>query len=143
MNHVGSSINLHIIKDGKILLLRRISDRWMHGKLQIPGGHTEPGESPLTAVLREAKEELGIDIGPKDVRLTTTLVVKDGGNEYFALQFQLLKPENYAYQIMEPHKCSELVWADAQNPPDDTIDIFQTVIEQGVVQQKPYVEIGY
>lgn len=142
MNHVGSSVNLHVMKDGKILLLRRISEKWMHGQLQIPGGKTEPGESPLEAVLREAKEELGINITAQNVEHIATVAVKDGNNEYFAVQFTLLDPEQYEFRIMEPHKCSELVWADMAAMPEDTIELFKTIITQTTAGES-YIQIGY
>lgn len=143
MNHVGSSVNLHVIKEGKILLLRRISNRWMNGKLQIPGGHTEEGESPLTAVLREAQEELGIKISAKDVRHLATVAVRGEDSEYFALQFQLINPEGHQFTIMEPEKCSELVWGDITNLPEDTIDLFKTVITDSQVSNDSYIQVGY
>ena len=143
MNHVGSSVNLYVVRDGKILLMRRISQRWMDGKLQIPGGHVEPGESPLVAVLREAQEELGIKISSNDVTHVATLAVKDKNGEYFALQFQLTTPDRFTFQITEPHKCSELVWADIHNLPDDTIAIFKSAIKQSLLEHQSYVEVGY
>jgi len=143
MNHVGSSVNLCAVQEGKILLLRRISQRWADGQLQIPGGKTEPGESPLAAVLRESHEELGIEIGPDDIRYIATVAVRDGDNEYFALQFQLLHPEKFKFHIMEPQKCSELVWANINNLPEDTIDPFKDVIAQTLVKGRPYIQVGY
>jgi len=143
MNHVGSSINLCIVKDNKILLMRRISQRWMNGKLQIPGGHTEQGESPAQALIREAKEELGIEISPNDINLLATVAVKDSENEYFALEFQLNDPERFEFHIMEPNKCSELVWADINNLPDDTIDLFRRAIQQSLIEHQSYIEVGY
>lgn len=143
MNHVGSSVNLHIIMDGKILLMRRISQRWMGGKLQIPGGHVDQDESPLGAALREANEELGISIDSDDIRHISTAVVKDDQTEYFALQFQLIKPRNYTFRIAEREKCSELVWAELHQLPDDTIDLFKVVIEQTHIRKQTYIEIGY
>lgn len=142
MNHVGSSVNLHIIKDDKILLMRRISQRWMDDKLQIPGGHTEAGESPLAAVLREAHEELGISVGAEDVKHLATVAVKDGENEYFAVEFQLLNAQAYEYKIMEPHKCRELVWADVTSMPEDTIELFKTIIHQTSAGDA-YIQVGY
>jgi 8-oxo-dGTP diphosphatase len=142
MNSVGSSVNLHIVKDGQLLLLRRISSKWMDGKLQIPGGHVEAGESPLAAVLREATEELGIAIKPEDVEYLATVAVKDGSNEYFAIQFKLINPEAYEYTVMEPQKCSELVWADVNDLPDDTIELFKEVTKHLRAGHR-YLEIGY
>ncbi|MBN1172705.1 MAG: NUDIX hydrolase [Micromonosporaceae bacterium] len=44
-------------EQGRILMLRpTYKDYW-----DIPGGYVEPGESPLTACIREVKEELAIE----------------------------------------------------------------------------------
>jgi 8-oxo-dGTP pyrophosphatase MutT (NUDIX family) len=60
-----------VIKDGKFLLMgkRRDSNKWT-----LPGGHVEPGESPLQGAKRELEEEAGINadsltkIGEKDIK---------------------------------------------------------------------------
>lgn len=50
-----------MIYDGdEILLQNRIKDRWKG--YALPGGHVEPGESFVNAVIREMKEETGLDI---------------------------------------------------------------------------------
>ena len=52
---------LCLIEDGdKILLQNRVKKDW-HG-YALPGGHVEPGESFVDAVLREMKEETGLTI---------------------------------------------------------------------------------
>jgi len=50
-----------IIKDGKIALIKRGNEP-ARGKWTIPGGLVELGESPEKAVVREAKEETGLDV---------------------------------------------------------------------------------
>ena len=48
---------------GKTLIVRRhAGDRWMPGKWALVGGKLEEGESSCDAVIREAKEETGLDI---------------------------------------------------------------------------------
>ncbi len=47
-------------EDGKILLQHRIKKDW-HG-VTLPGGHVEPGESFVDAVVREMQEETGLTI---------------------------------------------------------------------------------
>jgi 8-oxo-dGTP diphosphatase len=44
---------------GRILLVRENYDRRRYG---LPGGRVEPGEDPLDAVVREAREETGIEV---------------------------------------------------------------------------------
>ena len=46
---------------GVILTLRRDDMRIHAGQVAFPGGRIDPGEDPLTAALREAWEELGLD----------------------------------------------------------------------------------
>ena len=49
-----------IYKDDMILLQNRVKKDWQG--YTLPGGHIEPGESFVDAVIREMKEETGLDI---------------------------------------------------------------------------------
>ena len=52
---------LGLIRDGeKILLQNRAKEDWRG--YTLPGGHVEPGESFVDAVIREMKEETGLTI---------------------------------------------------------------------------------
>jgi len=46
---------------GRILLARRTEGRDLAGRWEFPGGKQEPGESPEDALVRELREELGIE----------------------------------------------------------------------------------
>jgi mutator protein MutT len=50
-----------IIKDGKIALIKRGNEP-ARGKWTIPGGLVELAESPEQAVIRETKEEVGLEV---------------------------------------------------------------------------------
>lgn len=47
--------------DGRVLIARRPEGKKMAGLWEFPGGKLEPGETPEAALVRELREELGID----------------------------------------------------------------------------------
>jgi 8-oxo-dGTP diphosphatase len=48
--------------DGRVLLARRPEGKKMAGLWEFPGGKMNPGETPEAALIRELREELGIDV---------------------------------------------------------------------------------
>jgi 8-oxo-dGTP diphosphatase len=47
--------------DGRVLLCQRPEGKALAGLWEFPGGKVEAGETPEAALIRELKEELGID----------------------------------------------------------------------------------
>lgn len=48
--------------DGRVLLAKRPEGKPMAGLWEFPGGKLHPGETPEAALIRELREELGIDV---------------------------------------------------------------------------------
>ena len=48
--------------DGRVLMAERPEGKSLAGLWEFPGGKVEEGETPEAALVRELKEELGIDI---------------------------------------------------------------------------------
>ncbi len=48
--------------DGRVLLAERPAGKPMAGLWEFPGGKVRAGETPEAALIRELKEELGIDV---------------------------------------------------------------------------------
>jgi 8-oxo-dGTP diphosphatase len=50
-----------IDSEGRILLAQRPPGKSLAGLWEFPGGKVEPGETPEVALIRELREEIGID----------------------------------------------------------------------------------
>lgn len=118
-----SSIYL-IIKnnEGKILLQRRQGSKLWPGFLALPAGHLDVGEDAYEAAIREAKEELDIDITVDNI--SDVFVVNRKNKSllpYYDVYFEL-NGYNGEIKINEPNKCSELVWSNIKSLPEDMIE---------------------
>jgi 8-oxo-dGTP diphosphatase len=51
--------------DGRVLLARRPPEKPMAGLWEFPGGKVEKGEKPEAALIRELREELGIEVSER------------------------------------------------------------------------------
>lgn len=124
-----SSIYLIIKNDeGKILLQRREDTKLWLGYLALPAGHIDVGENAYDALIREAKEELDIDISIDNI--IDTFVVNRRNKSllpYYDIYFEIGK-YNGTIKINEPNKCSELVWTDLDKLPNDMIDFEKVAI---------------
>lgn len=74
-----------IIEEDKILLIKRVKTNLSY--FVIPGGGVEAGESNEEALIRECREELGLDLAVKDLILENMLEDKEKNKqkEYFYL----------------------------------------------------------
>ena len=118
-----SSVYL-IIKNDKneILLQRRQGTKLWPGFLALPAGHIDEKENAFEALIREAKEELGIKVSLGNI-LDTFVVNRRNKSldSYYDIYFEINDYEG-KIEIKEPEKCSEIVWCDMDKLPEDMID---------------------
>lgn len=137
-----SSTNVSLIKGDKILLSRRANTGWMDGALCIPGGHVEVDETPRQAAVRELEEELGVKVTVDDLEFVCVAARNTKPNQYVAYEF-IIRDKYIKFKNAEPDKCSELVWVDINNLPDDVISDFREIITRAIVSDKKYLELGF
>ena len=130
-----SLILTRLTDDGKeILFQRRCNTGYMDGKYEIScSGHLEKGESLSNAMIREAKEELGIEIQEKDLQLV--FVNHSYKEDYIQIYFTTQKYKGIP-QIIEKDKCDDLRWFNSNNLPNNIMDRIERAIkciESGVL----------
>jgi len=129
-------------RGNKAAFIRRQNTGWYDGYYALPGGKVEPGESFTQAAIREAKEEVGIDLKTEDLNILLVAHLKgvDGGI-WVNVIFEAKQWEGDLINA-EPHHSSELVWQDIDNLPKNTVPntfIYLEALKAG----KHYVEAGW
>lgn len=125
-----------IIRDGMTLLAKRKGSH-ASGVWGSMGGHVEFGESPTLAVTREAREELGIEIG-NFVFASCTSMIKYG-RHYIDISFtaEIISGEP---SIKEPDKIEEIGWFPLDVLPSPLFEPVRIVFE-AIKSGKRYFEI--
>ena len=62
-----SAVHMIIMDNDMILLQKWKGTKLWPGYYALPAGHIDQGENQYEALIREAKEELNIEINPKDI----------------------------------------------------------------------------
>ncbi|MCM6774474.1 GNAT family N-acetyltransferase [Nocardia sp. CDC159] len=103
--------------DGKVLLLRRPSDDFMGGIWELPSGKVEPGEELDRALIREVKEETGLDV----LRIGTYLGAFDyiSGSGKKSRQFNFTV-DVYAAEPVALQEHDDYAWIDPTGEPPVT-----------------------
>ena len=123
-----SAVHMIIMNNDKLLIQKRKGTKLWPGYYALPASHIDVGENQYKALIREAKEELGIEINPKDIINSYVVLRKN----YFEIDGKKLEPyidyyfEISKYQgvpsIVEQDKCDELIWADINDLPSPFIN---------------------
>lgn len=123
---------LFLIKDDKILLSRRFRTGYEDGNYGLPAGHGEDMETMREGVVREAKEEIGLDIEVEDLdfALAQHRWCPDAGNAHARVGFYFV-PKKWCGEVFnnEPDKCDDLQWFAFDALPANTIGHVRAAID--------------
>ena len=122
-----SAVHLFLLRDEQVLLLRRFNTGYEDGNYSVIAGHLDGGEEVIAAMIREAREEAGIEIAPQDMRVVGVMH-RNASDERvdFFLAAGRWRGE---IRICEPERCDELAWYPLDNLPANVIPYVRQALE--------------
>ena len=129
-NHPKLASYMMLEKDNKVLMIRRCNTGWHDGDFTFPAGHVKEDESAIGTAIREAKEEIGVDIDPGDVVLVHVVhrrYRKEDNGEYVDFYFKTVK---WKGKISLGESCDKAEWISVSGLPENTISIVKTIVNE-------------
>ena len=97
--------------EGRILLAQRPEGKSLAGLWEFPGGKVEPGETPEACLIRELREELGIET---EQSCLAPLTFASHNYDDFHLLMPLFACRRW-HGIVAPQEGQKLAWARAKD----------------------------
>lgn len=99
--NVVSAIIVHPTEK-RVLLCKRANGKALGGKWEFPGGKVEQGETPMQALQRELREELGIEIKAAQ-EVNTQYITQSHGQKVRITTYAVLQHEGEVQQDHSVH----------------------------------------
>ena len=131
---------LCLISDGdKVLLQNRVKEDWKG--YTLPGGHVEMGESFVDAVIREMKEETGLDISNPKLVGVKQFPIKDGKYENGRYIVFLFKTCEFVGNVISSDE-GKMEWVEISKLSElETVDDLEELLE--VINNPELTEFQY
>jgi len=137
-----AAVYLMLIKYGNILLVRRFNTGWQDGKYSLVSGHLDGDETVKQVMIREAKEEVGISLCPKDLHVVHAMHRRSNDDLEYIDFFLLAKKWKGEPKIAEPDKCDHIKWFPLKNLPRDTLPHIKQAIKN-YFNKVSFSELGF
>lgn len=139
-----AAVYIVLIRDGKVLLIRRANTGHQDGNYGFPAGHMHEGETVRDATIREAMEEIAVVIEPEQLSVVHTMVRKKAKNEDGDRIDFFLEAKDWAGEPRnnEPEKCDDLAWFPLDQLPENTIAYVRQAIAC-IQRNQPFSEFGW
>jgi len=134
------AVHLFLLCGDQVLLLRRFNTGYEDGNYSVPAGHIDGGESVRLAMVREAREELGIEVRPDDLIFAGVFHRKsDDERVDFFLGTRSWDGE---MRNNEPEKCDQIKWFALDELPNNMVPYVRRALE-AYQRGEQFVEYGW
>ena len=135
-----SAVYLLLFNDEQILLSKRKNTGHRDGEYSLVAGHIDEGESATEAMVREANEEVGIELDRP--ALEPVHVIHRNAGERVYLDIFFITDEWHGEPVnREPEKCADLAWFDRSQLPENTVPyVVQAITE---MPDRAFSEYGW
>lgn len=106
------AVHLILQRNDEVLLSCRSNTGYEDGNFSVPAGNVDGRETAIEAMVREAKEEVGLVIQPASLQLAHVMHRTAEADVWICMFFlcewrtEMGEPYN-----AEPEKCSQLLWS--------------------------------
>ncbi|MFF5035554.1 NUDIX hydrolase [Nocardia salmonicida] len=114
--------------EGRILFGRRAGTGFADGAYHPPSGHLEADESIVDALVREAIEEVGVEIAADDVEFVHVMHNSSSGGRV-AFFFRVARWQGAPVNL-EPDKCDALEWFSVDALPAEMIPYCREALDR-------------
>ena len=121
------TVHLFFVRGDQILLSRRLNTGYRDGEYSVPAGHLDGGETVLAAGVREAREEVGLELSPADLQFVGVMHrLEDDERVDFFVRVQRWQGEPFNN---EPDKCDDLRWAEIGDLPQNMVPYVRRALD--------------
>lgn len=111
ITHISTGIA--VVRDNKILMVRRAEGDFLGGSFELPGGGVDKGETITEGAIREVKEETGLTVS----KIVTTFA----GFDYSTDRKPHVRQINFTVEVspgevtLDPKEHDDFIWVNASN----------------------------
>ena len=129
ITHIATGVA--VLRDGKILMVRRVADDYLGGVYELPGGGVDQDETITEGAIREAREETGL--------IVSRVIARFAGFDYSTDRKPKVRQVNFLVEVepgdiaLNPDEHDAYVWVDQNNMSSmEMTDNMKTCIEDAM-----------
>lgn len=122
-----TTVHLFFFRENQVLLIRRFNTGFADGQYSVPAGHLDGGETVIAAAVREAFEEVGVQLQADCLHFSQVMHRLDGEERVdFFVQVSQWDGEPVN---AEPDKCDEIRWVNVEDLPENIVPYIRQALQ--------------